>query len=221
MKLPELPLTEPTEYGYLYLGMRIDSPRRVPFVRPSAERDAAIAACKDAARRLEEIPEVIDAEVYRATLIPPLKTSPRFDVMMLVKTVSPEAATRVRDFAPCRDLNADFVMAARNIRRIGDTDGTRDAHFLFNHFPGPDTESAVKAWESFASWYVVKMNVDNTTLLGPLETGPYAMVNQLRLPRGPVRYLLGQFRRPSFYSVVLKALRENGMGSLPVLCRPA
>jgi hypothetical protein len=47
---------------------------------------------------------------------------------------------------------------------------------------------------------------------------PYAFVNYVRLPRGPVRFMLDQLIRPSFHTFVRTKLRANGMVALPLLC---
>jgi hypothetical protein len=213
-------LSKPLPYGYLYAGMKIDPPGRVPFVRRSARREEALGECKAVAGRLEALGEVVRATVYRAVLIPPVGGAPRFDAVALVKTTSPETVAGVRSSEPFGRLGADFVMAARNARRIGDTQKTLSGTFLFNHFTAEDPEAAVEAWENLTGWYTAKTGVDNSTLLRPLGEAPYAFVNYVRLPRGPVRFMLDQLLRPSFHTFVRASLRANGMVAMPLLCEP-
>jgi hypothetical protein len=90
--------------------------------------------------------------------------------------------------------------------------------FLFNHFTADDPERALEAWENLTGWYTTKTGVDNSTLLQPTGGAPYAIVNYVRLPRGPVRFMVDQLTRPSFYTFVRPKLRANGMVALPLLC---
>jgi hypothetical protein len=198
--------------------MTVDPPGRAPFVRRSAERDEAVEKLKIVAGQLEALEEVVRATVYRAVLIPPIEGAPRFDVMVLLETTSPEEIDGVRSSEPFERLGADFVMAARNTRRIGDTEENHSGTFLFNLFTAEDPERALEAWEGLTGWYTAKTGVDNSTLLQPIGEAPYAFVNYVRLPRGPVRFMLDQLIRPSFHTFVRTKLRANGMVALPLLC---
>jgi len=175
---------------------------------------------KSLARELEALGEVVRATVYQAVLIPPIYGWPRFDVTLLVQTTSPEVIAEVQSSETYRRLNTDFVMSARNTRRIGDTEKSRSGTFLFNHFTAEDPEGAVGVWENLAVWYTSKTGVDNSTLLQPIGEAPYAFVNYVRLPRGPVRFLLDQLTKPSFHTFVRATLRANDMVAMPLLCEP-
>jgi hypothetical protein len=220
-RYPPPPFTEPLHGEYLYAGWSVDPPRRAPIVRPSARRDRVLDRCRALANDARSIDGVADAAVFQAVLIPPLEGLPRFDVALLVRATTPEALAQVRSLRPWQQANADFVMTARNTRRIGDTERTRSATFLFNHFTADDAAGAVRGWEELAGWYTAKAGVDNSTLLQPTSEGPYALVNYVRLPHGATRFLLAQLCRPSFHTYVRRTLRDNGMVALPVLCRPA
>jgi hypothetical protein len=89
---------------------------------------------------------------------------------------------------------------------------------LFNHFTAEDPERALEAWEGLTGWYITKTGVDNSTLLQPIGEAPYTFVNYVRLPRGPVRFMLDQLIRPSFHTFVRTKLRANGMVALLLLC---
>jgi hypothetical protein len=218
LRHPTAKFAEPLPYGYIYAGMTVDPPGRAPFVRGSARRDEALEKLKIVAGQLEALDEVVRATVYRAVLIPPIEDAPRFDVTVLLKTTSPEEISGVQTSEPYRQLDADFVMGARNTRRIGDTEENLSGTFLFNHFTAEDPERALEAWESLTGWYTTKTGVDNSTLLQPIGEAPYAFVNYVRLPRGPVRFMLDQLIRPSFHTFVRTKLRANGMVALPLLC---
>jgi hypothetical protein len=218
LKHPQAEFAEPLPYGYIYAGMTVDPPGRAPFVRKSARRDEALENLKSVAGQLEALDEVVRAKVYRAVLIPPIEGAPRFDVMVLLETTSPEKIDGVRYSEAFERLGADFVMGARNTRRIGDTEQNFSGTFLFNHFTAEDPERALEAWESLTGWYTTKTGVDNSTLLQPIGESPYAFVNYVRLPRGAVRFMLDQLSRPSFHTFVRTKLRANGMVALPLLC---
>jgi hypothetical protein len=213
--------SEPLHGEFLYAGWSVDPPRHAPVVRGSARRNRVLDQCRALARDARTIDGVADATVFQAVLIPPLEDVPRFDVTLLLRATTPEALAQVRSSRPWQQANAGFVMTARNTRRIGDTDRTRSATFLFNHFTADDPAAAVRVWEALAGWYTAKTGVDNSTLLQPTGEGPYALVNYVRLPHGATRFLLAQLRRPSFHTFVRRTLRDNGMAALPVLCRPA
>lgn len=217
---PRATFVAPLPYGYIYAGLTVDPPDHGPFVRGSARRDAVLDKWQAISHQLEDLPAVVSASTYRARLIPPLEGMPRYDVLLLIQTTSPDAIADVQGSQPYQQLDVDFVMTARNTKRIGDTDKTRSSTFLFNHFTATDPDSAVSVWENLTGWYTAKTGVDNSTLLQPIGEAPYAFINYVRLPHGPVRFLLNQFIRPSFYSFVRAKLRANDMTALPLLCEP-
>jgi hypothetical protein len=215
---PRAAFAEPLPYGYVYVGMTVDPPGRAPFVRRSAKRDEALEKLKIVAGQLEALDKVIRATVYQAVLIPPIEGAPRFDLTVLLKTTSPEEISGVQTSEPYRQMDTDFVIGARNTRRIGDTEENLSGTFLFNHFTAEDPQRALEVWESLTGWYTTKTGVDNSTLLQPIGEAPYAFVNYVRLPRGPVRFMVDQLTRPSFYTFVRTKLRANGMVAMPLLC---
>jgi hypothetical protein len=204
--------TEPAPYGYLYAGLRVDPPTRLPFVRRSAVRAQAIRRCRDVTARLATAPEVVAATVYEAVLIPPAAHHPRFDVLVLVETTGTPPIEAVRE------LGADFVMSARNVRRIGDIDRSRTGMFLFNHFTAEDFGRALRTWEAIAEWFTDEAGVEDSALLEPVEASPYVFVNHVRLPCGPVRFFL-RLLRPGFRAAVSRRLRAQGIGFAAVACR--
>jgi hypothetical protein len=229
---PQATFTDPTPYGYLYAGFTVDPPQHAPLVRRSRARDQAITRVGALARRFDEMAGVVRATVFRAVFMPPIKGVPRFDVVLLVRTTSPEAIADVQAAEPYAQLGADSVIPAYNSRRIGvtepfapnatdaDIDTFTSANFLFNHFTADDPAQATAAWESLTGWYLAKTGVDNSTLLRPLDSTPYAIINYVRLPSGPPRFLLNQLLRPSFTTFVRATLRSHGMTALPVFFTP-
>jgi hypothetical protein len=213
---------EPAPYGYVYLGMRVDPPGRIPIVRASAGRRDVLTECARLAGRLDAHPEVVSVNVYEAVVIPPLRGSPRFDVLALVQTTSPAAIAAVQSTEAYRHLerNADFVMPARHVRRVGDIDHSGAGAFLFNHFAAADAGRALAALEDVGGWYIHKTGVTDSALLQPTGgAGPYAFVSHIHLPCGPIRFLLRMISRPSFWTFVTRRLKAGGIGIGPVICK--
>ncbi|GAA4894184.1 hypothetical protein GCM10023405_11040 [Streptomonospora salina] len=214
------PFTEPMPYGYLYLGRRVDPPGRFPFLRASKARDEALEHCTRLAAELEELTEVVDATVYAAVLVPPVEDSPRFDVMVLITTTGPDSIPAVEAAEAYRRLGADSSMRARNIRRIGDVDAPpRSGPFLFNHFTADDSDAAVRTFDGIAGWFTFRGGVRDSALLQPVGEAPFVFVNHVRLPCGPVRFLL-RLAAPSFRKHVAAVLKAGHVGNAPVFCRP-
>jgi hypothetical protein len=187
-------------------------------VRSSTKRRHALERCRDLARQLETLPEVVAATVYQAVLIPPLEDSPRFDVLALIQTTSPEAIPKVEATEAYQQLDADFVMRARNVRRIGDVDSPRSGTFLFNHFSAADPERILQTLEHVAAWFISKAGVNDSALLQPTDAAAYAYVTHIRLPCGPIRFLL-RFAKPSFRKDVTASLRANRIRIAPIICK--
>lgn len=216
---PRATFTQPMPYGYIYLGMRIDPPRHTPFVRRSTRRHDVLQERKRLAHQLDGLAEVVAATVYEAVVIPPVKGSPRFDGIALIQTTSPEAIPAVQATQAYQRLDPDFAMVARNLRRIGDVDHPRTGTFLFNHFTAADPERALRTWEDITGWFTHQAGVADSALLQPTGASPYVFVNHVRLPDGPIRFLL-RFAKPSFRSFVATRLRANQVGNAPVICKP-
>ena len=209
----------PHPYGYVYIGANVSPPERGPLVRGDRRREEVLAEFTELLPEVEARTEVVATSLYEAVFMPPLSGAPRYDVVLLITTVSTAAADDLLDSKVYRELGGELVMVAHNARRIGDTEDGSEATFLFNHFTAPDPERAVVAWEDLAHWYVTAIGVDNSTLLRPRGESAFAMVNQVRLPGGPLRFLLAQFVRPSFFRRVRGGLRSEGMRALPVFYR--
>ncbi|TDC43533.1 hypothetical protein E1281_35130 [Actinomadura sp. KC345] len=210
---------DPAPSGFIYLGLSIDPPR-VPPVHHSGKRDKEVERLRAVAERLGARSDVVQARLFQAVLIPPLKGMPCFDVTMLVETAAPEAIADVRTSAPFQEIDAELVIPADNPVRLGDTENPSTGIYLFNHFLAPDSETAVDGWKSVAGWYTEKAGVDNSIPLRPLEESPYAFINYARIPGNAPSFLLGQLARPSFHSFVRSRLKKHGMTALPLLVRP-
>jgi hypothetical protein len=230
-------LLDPAQLGYLHLGAAVEPPAgRAPRPGSSHRKAALLSRLSSLARQLEALDTVVKATVYRAVVVPPpggyarVKATrfARFDVVVLVETTSPEVIGEVEATEPCKllldaltgaatDLH---VMRARNVKRIGDVDKTRDGLFLFNYFVADDAEVALRLWDHLSGWYVVETGLDNSTLLEPLGDADYVFVNHARWDYGVPRFVLHQ-AKPSFLTYVISNMLVNRTGAMPVLYRLA
>lgn len=149
---------------------------------------------------------------------------------MLVETHTPEAAVALRESAPVREAVADHeataghvhVVAARNGRRIGDVDKSRDGVFLFNYFHGPSPEEMVQVWEYTAGWFTHHTRLDNSVLLVPIEgeRSPYTVIHHCRWD-GLLDIVPHLAFRPSLRRYVGANFDANAIVPMPVLYRLA
>jgi hypothetical protein len=236
-------LIEPTASGYIYLGGAVRHSHSA-VVTPNARRSELLQKLKSLARKLETLDSVVRATVFRAIVMPPttrfsayLKERgsnvhvANFDVMMLIETKSADAAREVQASPQFRTLvetlrqDADgvTVMAARNIRRMGDVDTSRKGLFLFNHFAAEDPAMMVDLWDHLAGWYARETGLDNSVALAPTDGAPsdYAIVNWARWDSSPLRHFWSQLSKKSFWKYVTANLDANHAASMPIYCRLA
>lgn len=239
-------LEPPTPTGYLLLAAEID---RRPMVLPgSRAKSRLLAELKAAAAAL---PAACDGAVVRATAFRGfahlvfgenhrllrravaagrLRARARYDVVILVETVSPRAAEELRDHPAYRRLatrvgsaaRRTFEFAAGSPRSMGDVDAARPGVFLFNFFYGDDERDLVPVWEYTAGWWNVATGLDNSRVLAPLDTEPrdYGIVNHCRWDRlrdvAPKMLFRSSFRR-----FVLANFAANRISAQPALYRLA
>lgn len=237
-KYPRVGLIEPPATDYLFLAAQVEPAfGRTPFPRGSARKAALLSDLKRQAAGLERLDSVTKATVYRAALIPPpgsdarrMSTHPaRYDVVVLVETADPDAGATVAASPEYRKLQETitatardhYLMHARCLRRIGDVDKSRQGLFLFNYFVAEDPAVALELWEHLAAWYAVETDLDNSTLLAPVDGDDYVFVNHARWDMSLPRFTAAQFGKRSFYSYVLANLRANATASMPILYRLA
>jgi hypothetical protein len=241
-------LIEPTTLGYIHLAAEVSPrpmpPQRLPFVPNGRAREELLSRLKMLATRLEQLESVEKATVFAAVAIPPtsrfnsyLKERAdsihiaRFNVVVLIETASPEVARQVQQTPEYRALLEALeseardmhVMVARNAKRIGDVDKTRDGLFLFNYFVADDANVALELWDYLAGWYEAETGLDNSTLLVPLEDegSDYLAINSARWDGGLPRLLFRQLSKKSFRTYMLANLEANRVGAMPILYRLA
>ncbi len=242
-KYPKAKLIEPTMLGYLYIAASVQ-PGPIPLVLPSAERSRLLMRLKELARGIERLDAVVKVTVFRAIVMPPtarfssyLKERgdslhlANFDVAALIQTTSPATTHEVQATPAYGALveairgkaKAVHVMAARNARRIGDVDTTRQGLFLFNHFAADDADVMLQLWDYLAGWYAVETKLDNSVAMVPLDGEPsdYAIVNWARWDVSPLRHFWQQLSKKSFWRYVTANLEANCAGSMPIYYRLA
>ncbi|TWP38323.1 hypothetical protein [Leekyejoonella antrihumi] len=206
-------------------------------MRRESGRTALLARLIGLADELRKRPEVRQATVFRAVLIPPvggrLTRPARFDVAVLVQTVSSDTLASVRSDPAFTALDGALrgassnvhVMAARCARLLAPVDHTRDGLFLFNYFASADgrldTEAAINVWEHLAAWYIAQTGLTNSALLAPTGPCDYVLVNHARWDTGLPTLAARQFSKRTFHTYVRANLRDNHLIAMPALYRLA
>jgi hypothetical protein len=240
-------LVEPATRGYIHVAAEV-RPRRLLLLRSlqrlpaGREKSALLCRLTELARQLEHLEAVEKVTIFDALAIAPARSAylkergnaihvPRFDIVVLIETTSPAVIREVQGTRPYEALLDALrsqakhlhVMAARNAKRVGDVDKTRDGLFLFNYFVADDAGVMLQLWDYLAGWYAVETGLDNSTLLVPLEgeRSDYLAINNARWDEGLPRFLWRQFSKKSFRTYVLANLEANRVGAMPALYRLA
>ncbi|HWE64903.1 MAG TPA: hypothetical protein VHB98_24580 [Chloroflexota bacterium] len=237
-------LVEPTPFGYLHIAAEVRPRRLPPLQRLPAGREKAelIGRLQELARQLEDLEAVEQVTIYDAVAIAPARSGylrergnsihiARFDLVVLVETRSVAAIREVQRTEPYKALmdvlqchaRRLHIMAARNAKRVGDVDRTRDGLFLFNYFVADDAGVMLQLWDYLAGWYAVETGLDNSILLVPIEGehSDYVAINHARWDESLPRFLWQQFSKKSFRTYVLANMEANRVGAMPALYRLA
>ncbi|RBI60437.1 hypothetical protein DMJ13_19230 [halophilic archaeon] len=230
--------------GYIHIGAAV-RPRRVPLtlLPPGRKKSQLLGRLKELTDQLEQLDDVETTTVFDAVAIPPFERLPnvsdrrrsvplpRFDVVVLVETSSPEVVTSVQESSVFgrlvelleRDSKYTYVTTARNEKRLGDVDKSRDGLFIFNYFLADDADRMLELFEYLAGWHVAETGLDNSTLLVPLDQGAsdYVAINNARWDLRLPTFLWRQFSKRTFRTYVLANLRANRAVAMPVLYRLA
>jgi hypothetical protein len=233
---------EPAPLGYLLVAADVEAPHRPgPVLRRSRAKEQLFGALKWQARQLAQAETVQTATVFDALAFSPpggdtkgqsARRKPAwFDVVILVETVSPDAAGEVRASPVYQELAGTLTeqarrvhqIAARNVRRVGDVDKGSPGLFVFNYLIGDDPELAVELWEYLCGWYQAETGLDSATLLAPLagERSDYVLINHARWDGSLPAFLARQLPKKTFRSYLLANLKANHVAALPGLYRLA
>ena len=234
-RYPPVKLIEATTLGYIHIAAVVQ-PRRIPFLPAGREKSRLLERLKQLASQLEQADAVEKVTVFHAIAIAPpsgyVKQHrhslhvPRYDIVVLVETTSPETAREVQKTAAyavlvdaLRSKASDLhIIVARNVKRIGDVDKRRKGIFLFNYFVGDDPQVTLALWDYLSGWYTMETGMDNSTLLIPLEgeRSDYTIINHARWD-GLLSFLWQQFTKKSFRTYVQTNLDANHVGAMPIL----
>jgi hypothetical protein len=234
-------LLAPAPLGYLHLAADVAAPHRPgPVLRRSREKQQLFGALKWQARQLVQMEAVETVTVYDAIAFSPAggdvtaRSALRpawFDVVILVETVSPGAASEVRAAPGYQDLVSTLTegarrvhqVAARNVRRVGDVDKSRPGLFVFNYLAGNDPGLAVELWEYLSGWYEAETGLNSATLLAPLEgeQSDYVLINHARWDGSLPMFAARQLPKKTFRTYMLANLKANHVAAMPVLYRLA
>lgn len=234
-------LIEPAPLGYLHLAADVEAAHRPgPLLRRSRDKEQLFGVLKWQAKQLAQQEAVETVTVYDALAFIPAygdatsRSALRpawFDVVILVETVSPDAASEVRAAPGYQALASTLTerarrvhqIAARNVRRVGDVDKSRPGLFVFNYFAGDDPGLAVELWEYLSGWYAAETGLDSATLLAPLEgeQSDYVLINHARWDGSLPMFMARQLPKKTFRSYLLANLKANHVAAMPVLYRLA
>ncbi|MEU1968958.1 hypothetical protein ABZ541_14280 [Micromonospora sediminicola] len=226
----EARLLPPSDDGFLFLAGEAGA-WRGPLASPPM----------DLLLRLRALTAGVDAHevtVFRAVLRAPGEGNEllavrgirpaRYDVAVLIRVGSVEAARAVRESASYRRIFDAVVAAAHHTyetvassaARLGDVDHAQDHCFLFNYFYADDRETLLKVWRYTAGWFQAKTGLPNSALMQPLggEPGEYGLVNHASWPSWGA-FLPSLILRPTFRSFVLANFRANGVAAQPIIYR--
>lgn len=237
-KYSTVTLIEPTTSGYIHIAAEVDS--RHPMLPASRKKRALLKTCKQMCKRLAKREDVESAVVFKALIIPPgqgeyLKQRPevhvaKFDVSILIETVSPEAAEQLRNTKAFQALEQEVheastythIITASNIRQMGPVDHERDGVFLFNYFYADKVEQNLAVWNYTAGWFEQETQLNNSTLLlpNPDEKSDYTIVNHCRWNR-LTDILPSILFKQTFRSYVLGNFEANQTAPIPILYRLA
>jgi hypothetical protein len=240
-KWEKAPLIEPSSLGYIHIGAAVSPPSRPgPVFRLGGEKKALLRTLKERATALEARPDVERVTVFRATAFMPggeyIKEHPEkppanFDVVVLVETRSPDDVAVVQDSDEYKALMGELepvskrlhIIRARNLKRIGDVDKTRQGTFVFNHLIGDNPDVLLEHWEWLGGWYLVETGLDNSTLFTPIEgqQSDYVAINNARWEISLPHLILKQLPKRSFWNYVTKNLDAHNIGAWPVFYKLA
>ena len=230
---PPVKLIEPTTLGYIHLAAVVQ-PRQVSFLPAGREKAQLLARLKQFALQLEQVDMVEKVTVFHSIVMAPpsgyVKQHrdaihlPRYDIVVLVETTSPETARQVQKTAAYTVLVAALrsktndlhIVVTRNVKRVGDVEKHRKGVFLFNYFVGEDPQVTLALWDYLAGWYAVETGMDNSTLLLPLEgeRSDYTIINHAHW-NGLLSFMWQQMTKRSFRTYMQANLDVNHVGAMP------
>ena len=230
-------LIEPSSHYYLHIAIEVDKVLTPFYFSESSLKKKIIEKCKEFCNKLISINHVVEANIFRALLIPPGRGKyiienekkvkiAKFDVAMLIEVDSEEKLLEIQNdniylklitFLKEESKNIHLIETS-NARRIGTVDHTTQGVFLFNYFFADDIEQNLEVWNYTAGWFEKETDLDNSTLLLPLkkENSDYTVINHCRWDNLS-DILPSLIFKKTFKNYVLDNFYENKVGAMPIL----
>ncbi len=230
-------LIAPSTSKYIHIAAEIDKKTTPFFLTTSSKKKRLIALCKAWCSELKKIKGVNEICLFKATLIPPgigeyVQENrseihiAKFDFVILIEIHSEEICNAIKN-NPIYKLmlekiqeTASFtnIISALNIRRINNVDHNKKGVFLFNYFSAQNREQNLSVWEYTAGWFEKETNLNNSTLLLPLnrETAKYSIINHCRWDKY-LDILPSLIFKKTFKKYVLDNFYANNVGAQPIL----
>lgn len=225
--IPRVKLQQPNGNGYVLLAAEV-----------KGSKCELLKRVKRLAVGLAGVPGVAEAGVFDTLIFAPshgkkllekavaagrLKPA-RFDLVVLVRTATPEAAKELVRDARYGEMKTAVESAAgrvyqavaENARRIDEV--AKNGVFLFNYFYAEDPEQLLPVWEYTPGWFTAKTSLRNSTVLRPLTPSEYGIINHASWP-SLLTFLPHLIFRPTFRSYVLANFEANGIAAQPIIYR--
>ena len=230
-------LINPANSSYIHIASEIDKKRTPFFITTSSKKKKLIKECKICCNELNQIKGVIEISLFKATIIPPgmgeyVKENlnkihlAKFDFVILIEVTSEKICSEIKDHSVYKTMLNEIekvssysqVMTASNIKRIGNVNHKKQGVFLFNYFSAENTEQNLQVWEYTAGWFEKETELDNSTLLFPLneDKTTYSIVNHCRWDKY-IDILPDLIFKKTFKKYVLDNFYANNVGAQPIL----
>ncbi|REH45861.1 hypothetical protein C7448_109114 [Tenacibaculum gallaicum] len=230
-------LIKPTNSNYIHIASEIDKKNTPFFIVTSSKKKKLIKQCKNWCKELNQVNGVIEISLFKATIIPPgmgeyVKENlnkihlAKFDFVILIEVSSEKICSEIKNHSIYKIMLSEIekvssysqVMTASNIKRIGNVNHKKQGVFLFNYFSAESTEQNLKVWEYTAGWFEKETDLDNSTLLFPLNESKttYSIVNHCRWDKY-IDILPDLIFKKTFKKYVLDNFYANNVGAQPIL----
>jgi hypothetical protein len=240
-KFPRVSLIAPNHSFYLLIAAEIDRSPFPFFLTTSDTKKSLIDNARRWCQLLRNEENVIGADVFKATLIPPGKGKllkerfgktrlPKYDFVILIEVSTAEKLNEILATEDYRRIKAHLteksrpvhVISATNVKRIGDVNHEKSGVFLFNYFYADDVTQNIAVWEYTAGWFQQETGLDNSTVLLPCDSksSRYKIINHCRW-NSMWNILPSLIFKKSFHTYVLDNFYANKVAAMPILYKLA
>lgn len=230
-------LIKPSNHYFLHIAVEVEKGLTPFFIFESPLKKRIIKKSKAFCAQLLRQHQVTEANVFKAILIPPGRSKliadnkeivniAKFDITILIEIDTKEKLLAIQNDTSFLEMisfleknsNRVHQVATSNVKRMGPVDHTTPGIFLFNYFYAEDIEQNLEVWNYTAGWFEKETQLDNSTLLLPLEreNSDYAIINHCRWD-GLTDILPSLLFKRTFKKYVLDNFYENNVGAMPIL----